>query len=388
MPKGDSSPNPGVGKPLSRPGLGFDIFCRVVDNFGDIGVCWRLAKQLASRPQAGPVRLWVDDMLSFAKIEQSVNPQANQQVLRNVELRHWTQAPTQAEPHDVVIEAFACTPPADFIERMQTGRNLWINLDYLSAEAWVESCHGLPSLQSNGLQKYFFFPGFTEATGGLLREPGLAATRTRWLFHPEPRIRLLRETGVPDNLIEGLAGGWRQVFLFCYDHAPARALAQALEHSEQPSVVIVPQGVLPGLAALQSDKLHVFESPFVDQRRFDELLWSSDLNIVRGEDSLLRAIWAEKPFIWHIYPQDDQAHRVKLDAWLEHTRFSTATQALFRAWNSGNAAKTAQYLQLALQPEAWSAWRCDTTLLARRLAAQTSLTDRLLEFCTEKSDNG
>ncbi|HUH88148.1 MAG TPA: elongation factor P maturation arginine rhamnosyltransferase EarP [Pusillimonas sp.] len=373
---------------MIKAGFGFDIFCRVVDNYGDIGVCWRLAKQLADHPHSGPVRLWVDDLASFARIEQSIDTGASRQILRNIELVHWTSSTPNVLPHDVVIEAFGCVPPAPFIERMHDRQSLWINLEYLSAEEWIEGCHGLPSLQANGLQKHFFFPGFTETTGGLLREPALAADRTQWLAHAESRLRLLRSLGMPEKLLERLAAGWRQVFLFCYGHAPAQALAQALTHSDRPSVVIVPQGVLPDMTALQSDKLQVFESPFVDQDDFDRLLWSSDLNIVRGEDSLLRAVWAEKPFVWHIYPQEHDTHMVKLGAWLEQARLGAITQSVFQNWNTGDMAGTEQSLRQALQPEAWSAWRCDTASLARRLAAQTSLTERLLAFCAEKADTG
>ena len=39
----------------------WDIFCSVVDNFGDIGVCWRLARRL-SAGLGQQVRLWVDDL--------------------------------------------------------------------------------------------------------------------------------------------------------------------------------------------------------------------------------------------------------------------------------------------------------------------------------------
>ena len=27
----------------------WDLFCRVIDNHGDLGVCWRLARDLAAR---------------------------------------------------------------------------------------------------------------------------------------------------------------------------------------------------------------------------------------------------------------------------------------------------------------------------------------------------
>ena len=42
----------------------WDLFCRVVDNFGDVGVCWRLACELARRGDA--VRLWIDDASALA----------------------------------------------------------------------------------------------------------------------------------------------------------------------------------------------------------------------------------------------------------------------------------------------------------------------------------
>src|SRR5690606_10085730 len=200
--------------------------------------------------------------------------------------------------------------------------SLWINLEYLSAEDWVESCHGLPSLQPNGLQKYFFFPGFTGKTGGLLREPELIATQAAWKALPEQRWRLLSDIGMPAAQIQKLRQGWRQAFVFCYDNADANALARAFDQSGRPTVAIVPQGVMPQLATLQSDTLQVHESPFVDQESFDRLLWSCDLNIVRGEDSLVRAIWAGRPFLWHIYPQDQEAHLAKLDAWLARTPYA------------------------------------------------------------------
>ena len=46
--------------------LAWDIFCTVIDNYGDIGICWRLARQL--RVDDGQrVRLWVDDLTSFVE---------------------------------------------------------------------------------------------------------------------------------------------------------------------------------------------------------------------------------------------------------------------------------------------------------------------------------
>jgi uncharacterized repeat protein (TIGR03837 family) len=142
----------------------WDLFCRVVDNFGDAGVCWRLARDLAAR--GARVRLVIDDASPLAWMAPAGAP--------GVEVLPW---PGPAEPAEVVIEAFGCDPPPDFVAAMARRQPapVWINLEYLSAEAYVERSHGLPSPQLNGLTKWFYYPGFTPRTGGLLREPDLMA---------------------------------------------------------------------------------------------------------------------------------------------------------------------------------------------------------------------
>ena len=137
----------------------WDIFCAVVDNFGDIGVTWRLARQLAAE-HGQQVRLWVDDLDTFARLCPAASAQADQQMHEGVDVRRWSSQWPGAEPADVVIEAFACNLPQAYINAMAASgrRILWLNLEYLSAEDWIVGCHALPSLQPNGVQKYFFFP--------------------------------------------------------------------------------------------------------------------------------------------------------------------------------------------------------------------------------------
>ncbi|MFA5916282.1 MAG: elongation factor P maturation arginine rhamnosyltransferase EarP, partial [Burkholderiales bacterium] len=89
----------------------WDIFCTVVDNYGDIGVCWRLARQLAAE-HGQRVRLWVDDLASLARISPGVVPGLGVQHSRGVEIRWWREPFPAVEPADVVVEAFACNPPA------------------------------------------------------------------------------------------------------------------------------------------------------------------------------------------------------------------------------------------------------------------------------------
>jgi hypothetical protein len=57
-------------------------------------------------------------------------------------------------------------------------RIAWIHLEYLSAQAYAGRSHGLASPvlggAAAGVHRWFFFPGFTPDTGGLLREAELA----------------------------------------------------------------------------------------------------------------------------------------------------------------------------------------------------------------------
>jgi len=391
---------------LATPATTADIFCRVVDNFGDIGVCWRLARGLSAE-HGWHVRLWVDDLGSFARLAPTLDIHAHRQMLDAVEVIAWrdaalappsdaldaseasdmpdatdmsdasdafvksdasdisdasdmshdpdasrppersrtTDSPASAEPlmpRDVVIEAFACDPPAWFVTAMHGMATppVWINLEYLSAEDWIEGCHGLHSRRSDGLEKIFCFPGFTANTGGLLRERDLLRTRDRFQADANAQDALLTTCGVPEAARARIAGGAAVVTLFCYPDAPLQALFGALAQRDRPTVLIAPHGVAPhtesaldALSAVERAQFVLCRIPFVPHEHFDRLLWLADLNVVRGEDSLVRALWAGRPLLWHIYPQDDAAHDVKLDAFLARTGWPDAAQVANRAFN-------------------------------------------------------
>ena len=175
----------------------WDIFCSVVDNYGDIGVTWRLARQLVAEHQV-PVRLWVDDLQAFVPLCPEADASAAQQWQQGVDVRLWPKDWQPVEAADVVIEAFACTLPDDYLQAIKARKTpvLWLNLEYLSAEDWVSGCHGLASLRSDGLKRTFFFPGFEAGTGGLLREADLLARRRAFEQDPHAKQSFLRSLGV------------------------------------------------------------------------------------------------------------------------------------------------------------------------------------------------
>jgi uncharacterized repeat protein (TIGR03837 family) len=273
---------------------------------------------------------------------------------------------------------------------------LWIVLEYLSAESWVPAHHGLPSPHPRlALQRYFFFPGFAEGTGGLLREPDLFARRNA--FGEAERRTVWTDAGhePPDS-------NATTVSLFGYETAPVAELLDAWERSPSPIVAALPEGrLLPEVLAhfgfAKSSRAHAMERgalrvcvvPFVPQACYDALLWSCDVNFVRGEDSFVRAQWAGRPFIWQIYPQDDGSHWPKLDAFLERycdeasMEDRDTVKALTTRWN-GRPPRGAMATAWGAFIARRQALRKHTHAWADRLATLGDLADNLARFCADK----
>jgi uncharacterized repeat protein (TIGR03837 family) len=370
------------------------IFCKVVDNFGDIGICWRLARQL-QREHAIAVTLWVDDLASFRRIWPAVATDAAMQVVDGVRIMHWPDQDGTFQPDDVadiVIEFFGVDIPPGYIAAMAQcePRPVWINYEGLTAEEWVEGCHTLPSMHPRlKLTKHFFFPGFTPKTGGLLRERGLLDARDRFQADPAARAAFLAGVGVTADEMAG-----RVVSLFCYPHAPIAELFAAWRDGVTSVTCLVPQGVAreqvsaflgadpaPGAAATHGS-LTVRVIPFLSQDDYDRLLWSCDVNFVRGEDSWVRAQWAGRPFIWHIYPQDENLHHVKLRAFLQ--KYAENLDSLIEfslRWNGVDENAPADWPALWMSLQAQS-----PTIAARNIEWQTrmlangDLVSNLLDF--------
>lgn len=358
------------------PPLLWDLFCRVIDNHGDLGVCWRLARELAVRGQR--VRLWVDDAAALTWMA----PQALAGGGPGVQVLAWDEA-SRAErlavlmPADVWVEAFGCElPPAFVAAHAAKPPPVWLNLEYLSAEPWVERMHALPSPvlrgPAAGWTKWFFYPGFTPATGGLLRERDLSARQAVF-----DRAAWLQAQGLPWQ-------GERLISLFCYEPPALGALLALLAGGPEPVRLLVTAGrataaVRQQLGDAQSGQLKVSYLPYLPQTAYDELLWAADLNFVRGEDSLVRALWAGAPLVWQLYPQpEDDAHHAKLAAFLDWLQAPPALRALHRVWNAVDDTP------LALDGKQLPAWRASVQAARQRLLGQGELVDGLIGFVGSK----
>lgn len=380
-----------------KPAKSLAIFCKVVDNYGDIGICWRLARQLQQEHDIA-VTLWVDDLRSFQRICPDVVINAEVQQLAGVTVRHWRNQESvfsAGDVADIVIEFFACDIPPGYIAAMAecNPRPVWLNLEGLSAEEWVEGCHTLPSPHPRlPLTKYFFFPGFTNKTGGLLHESALEEQRQQFQSDQAAMTAFLTQFGVTPTEMGAL-----KVSLFCYPHAPVSALFDTWQRSDAAITCLVPEGVAaeaiqaflggdakPG-ATRTCGALTVRVLPFVAQPDYDRLLWACDLNFVRGEDSFVRAQWAGKPFIWHIYPQDENLHHKKLRAFLQ--RYAADIESLNALSLCWNGATTESAEDQANCSALWLQFQADMPIIARRSAdwrrqmlANGDLASNLMKF--------
>ena len=307
------------------------LFCRVIDNFGDIGVSWRLAKQLQQEQQMRVV-LWVDDVHALQALLPEVGVHAEYACYEGITVVSWRE-PLVSElllktpVADVVIETFACDVPEEVRQWMVGKPIVWLNLEYLTAEAWVDDVHLLPSLQGNGVKKYFFCPGFSDKTGGVSYEQALLSQERPVNMQKQQQLR--RQYGLPS------CADSVHVYVFGYADAMWRKWLRMWIQGKQQTVVWLAQGGIlvdlqthfPELNALQQvgDKVNLQQVtvclvPFVAQSDFDDVLQAADVSVVRGEDSVLRALWQGRVFWWQIYRQEDHAHHIKLHAFWQRCK--------------------------------------------------------------------
>ncbi len=374
-----------IGSPLPERAPRWDIFCAVVDHYGDAAVTWRLARQLVAE-HGITVRLWIDHLQPLAALCPGLDPALPAQRRLGVDICLWRGDDFPAvEVADIVIEAFACELPTRYVAAMAARpiKPRWLNLEYLSAEDWVAGCHTLPSPHPP-LAKHFFFPGFKSSTGGLLRESDLLERRDAFQSSPTMQATFWRQLNCQPTA-QAL-----KVSLFGYDNPQLNKLLQAWSQTPTPIWCALPQSILTASAGTwfgagkpwRCGNLTVQPLPFLAQDDYDYLLWACDLNFVRGEDSFVRALWAGRPLAWHIYPQDDAAHHAKLQAFLDiyspglDTPCAEILREFWLSWN-----------RVHDHAPDWPAWQAILPALRRhhqtwlaQLTAQTDLATNLVKF--------
>ena len=385
----------------------WDIFCRIVDNYGDIGVCWRLARQLVYEHHL-TVRLFIDLPEVAQKIIPNLNTSLTQQLVGGVEVHVWEDGIFYKDGFvedvaEVVIEAFGCGLPEQYsaaIHFNSRQASIWLNLEYLSAEKWVDDFHAKPSVNPNtGLIKHYFFPGFSHAAGGVLREADLIARRDIFQANNALQLEFLQQLHVqithPNDI---------KISLFCYPHAPLLNMLKVLSSGSCSINFFVPDSIILTTISqfLEEDKtnlkvgsvykkgcLSIYIVPFLSQDDYDKLLWCCDVNFVRGEDSWVRAIWAGQPFIWQPYFQQEESHIIKLNAFLDdycrhlEVTATTVLRQMNHAWLKATSSTDFLATCWSDYVQRLELYKAHAQAYTKQLAIQTDLASRLVDFCNK-----
>ena len=365
-----------VGHP-HRPDLAnaqWHLFCRVIDNYGDAGVTWRLATQLAH--QGLSVIIWIDQPQVLVKLSGNILLTTEQNPLKTlISIRQWVDEPNHQKPPansplpqlpypvdqlQIFVALFSCELPEECLQHLRSYPRsaIWINLEYLSAESWVEEYHGVSGVAPQwGVPYYYFFPGYTPNTGGLLRQhpqdsplyPPPPSAQQEWLAkwgyretirEEEQWISLFYYPNISKTNLAYLFDAWATGIL------PIRCLVPVGECAD--TAFSIMQNNIKGMArndehthpvpagtTLQQGQLLLHTLPWIPQHEYDLLLQVCDWNMVRGEDSWVTAQWSKHPLIWQAYPQTDNTHHIKLQAFAQRYHEGLPTlvgQALHTIW--------------------------------------------------------
>ncbi len=338
-----------------------DIFCRVVDNYGDAGISWRLARQLAGE-FGYRVHFWID----LPKVLETLVPELKQKVSLGVDVsvRPWsenTRAITHVfEPSQLVITTFCAQFSLDWQIEIKQKNIQWIHLEYFSAEPWIDDFHAkVRVFPQSGAACTMFFSGLSPASGGVLRESfvqlPLQSNQHRWPISPK-------------------------ILFFTYEQTQRLPWAESLteKYQAQCDVPVVDQEI-----NHQRKNSPLVAIPFVPQSVFDQTLKQYDFLFVRGEDSVMRALFSGIPFVWHIYPQQDEIHLKKLQAFFEvisvHME-AKAKQALNQIWMAWNLNQPLTTEMLAYFSVFNHEWRIGLNLYLQNLFQQPDLASRLVRL--------
>lgn len=310
-----------------------DIFCQVIDNFGDVGVVYRLANQLKGRYK---IRVFIDCLRELVLLNPRVNMEKDIQLVEGIEFITYDYLKKKWEsinPHEIIIEAFGCEIHQGYYTKAKENSRLLINLEYLSSEEWTLGFHGVESLiGAKTLKKFFYIPGLLSGSGGVLFDREKLERMKN--ISPQERERLLDYylKNFPRELREGKKIGT----VFSYEKNFEKLL-ETLSCQEGETILLLmgektQNSVREILKKIREERFegeleernniirykNIFIEcyPFIPQEEYDELILLTDFNFVRGEDSFVRAVLSGVPFLWHIYFQEEGVHMEKLRGFL------------------------------------------------------------------------
>ena len=311
-----------------------DIFCEIIDNFGDIGVVYRISKELKKIFQNVRIRIVLNRLDEFKVINKKAKDLDYQEIdgLIYVTEKYLKENIETFETADVFIEAFGCNVYDEYVKKAKENSKLWINLEYLSGEKWIEDFHLQQSLiDSKVLKKIFYMPGFSEKSGGVIIDSGFLERKNYGEKNREVVLKKyfseydLKNKFVGtifsyeknfENLLETLKNYDKETFLILMGEKTQKSFLEILQKKSIESFG----------KTVKYGKITMLYADFLSQEEYEEVISAVDFNFTRGEDSFVRGILLGKPFMWHIYLQEEKAHMDKIRAFIE--RFKESIEEL------------------------------------------------------------
>ena len=279
-----------------------DIFCQVIDNYGDVGVAYRLAREFKRVYPNKKLRFIINQMEELNLIKKS----------EEIEIITYQDISKIENSADLIIESFGCEIPKEYMDRALKNSKLIINLEYFSAEDWVDDFHLQESFLGENLKKYFFIPGLSKKSGGILLDKEFLERKKKVTKN---KGYYLKKIGINEKYdLIGSVFSYEKNFDFLIEELKKldkKILLLILSEKTQKNFIKYFDN------GNNYDKIKFVKLPFFTYDKYEELLALCDFNLVRGEDSFVRALLLGKPFLWHIYPQDENTHIKKLESFLE-----------------------------------------------------------------------
>ncbi|MGL5000169.1 MAG: elongation factor P maturation arginine rhamnosyltransferase EarP [Cetobacterium sp.] len=307
-----------------------DIFCEIIDNFGDIGVVYRLAKEFKSiYKNEIKIRVFLNRLDEFLLINKKAKNIEWQEIdgIEYLTNEYLAKNICTFSPANVIIEAFGCNVLEEYLEKAKDESTLLINLEYLSGETWIEGIHLMESpIGNKNLKKYFYMPGFKENTGGVIVD--------RLFLNRKNDVSKNREYYLEKYLPQFRDKDYFIGTIFSYEKNFKPLLNSLLKNNKNNCLLILGEKskdsvreILKDISIEYSEKeivehenIKIKFMPFLEQEEYEELINLAHYNFVRGEDSFVRALLTGKPFVWHIYLQEDMAHMDKIRGFVERYR--------------------------------------------------------------------
>ncbi len=285
-----------------------DIFCDIIDNYGDIGIVYRLSKELSLNNYN--VRIFVNKLHEVTKLIENFDEKLSYQKIEEIEFYNLDNFSVD-KGGEVIIEAFGTNLPDSYVENLNPNSKIIINLEYLTAESWALDFHLKNSISPKSfIEKVFYMPGFVKNSGGIILDSNYLEISNNIRNNKK---KYFNEFYRKLNLKYNEESYYINIFTYTWKFKP---FLESIKNLDKKFVFFILDKKIE-IPEVLPNNIEIYTLDYMKQKDFDIFINLADFNFIRGEDSIIRTILSEIPFVWNIYPQEEDYHLLKLEAFLD-----------------------------------------------------------------------